>query len=141
MRAITCTLLLTLFFSFKANSQDTKKRSQGTLYATLDCAVNDNVNAADLKNCKKLVLVGKESENCKIISGLVSVTSKSGLKEFNYKRDSSNAGLITAINEMAKEDLSKYDKIYIENVIVEITKDGKSPIVRKLPTSQVIVKQ
>ncbi len=141
MKTITFTLLMTLFFFSKANAQETKK-PLNTLYATFDCVVNDSiVHSGDIKNCKKLVLVGNDSENCKIISGLVSVSSKSGLKEFNYKGNSANAGLITAINELAAGDLSKYNKIYIENVIVELTKDGKSPIDRKLPTSQVIVKK
>jgi hypothetical protein len=134
MKTITFTLLLTLFF-FNA-------RSQGTLYATFDCVIKDSiVHAADIKNCKKLILVGTDSGKSKIISGLVSVTSKSGLKEFNYKEDSANAGLIAAINDLAAGDLSKYNKVYIENVIVELTKDGQPPIRKKLPTSQVIVKK
>jgi hypothetical protein len=134
MKSITFTLLLTLFF-FNA-------RSQSTLYATFDCVINDSiVQVADVENCKKLILIGTDSEKSKIISGLVSVTSKSGLKEFNYKEGSANSGLIAAINDLAGGDLSKYNKVYIENVIVEVTKDGKPPIRKKLPTSQVIVKK
>jgi hypothetical protein len=134
MKSITFTLLLTLFIL--------NARSQSTLYATFDCVINDSIfHVADVKNCKKLILVGTDSQNCKIISGLVSVTSKSGLKEFNYKEGSANSGLIAAIKDLAAGDLSKYNKVYIENVIVELTKDGKPPIRKKLPTSQVIVKK
>ena len=140
MKTITFTLLLTLTFFFNVHSQDEKKTLH-TLWVTFDCATNDGtVQVADIKNCKKLICVGTDSQYCKIISGLVSVTLSNGLKECRYKGDSASQELITALNNLATGDLSKYDKIYIENVIVEITKEGKSPIRKKLPTSQVIVK-
>ena len=131
---------MTLACFFNAKSQDEKK-SLHTLWATFDCATKDGtVNVADIKNCKKLICVGTDSQYCKIISGLVSVTLSNGLKECRYKGDAVSAELTSAFKNLAAGDISKYDKIYIENVIVEITKDGKPPVRKKLPTSQVIVK-
>jgi hypothetical protein len=141
MKKITLTLFLTLAI-FNANSQaKIKVQKTKSLQATFDCAINDSiVHASDIKNCKKLICVGEGSQYCKIISGLVSVTLKHGLKECRLNGESASKELLAALNDLASNDLSKYCKIYMENVVVEFTEAGKSPIRKKLPTSQITVK-
>lgn len=109
------------------------------LKVTFDCVKSDSiVYVSEVKNCKKLIIVGKDAKDYKIISALPSMNVEGAIREYPLKSDALSDLFIADINRLANGDLTKYRKVYIEGIEIENIKTGKK---EKLSTFKVVVKK